>query len=130
MKKPGLAWTLCIFLVVFCCFNFASAADVNQNPYSNSESNVHVFNNSRNLFKKYKDDEILVKFKAGVFENKKNSIHKKNGSEKIKEFKSLRIHHLKIKKGVRVEDAVKSYKNEPDVEYGRCQGSCRLCSDC
>lgn len=117
MKKSGLAGILCFFLVVFCCVTFAFAAVGNQNPYSNPENNLHVYNNSRDLSKKYKDDEILVKFKEGVFESKKNNIHNKNGSAKIKEFKSLRIHHLKLKKGVRVEDAVKSYKSEPDVEY-------------
>ena len=67
--------------------------------------------------KKYKEDELLVKFKVGVSEKSKKGLHKKHGSEKIKEFSSLRIHHLKLKKGLAVTEAVKLYKADPDVEY-------------
>ncbi|HZV82805.1 MAG TPA: S8 family serine peptidase, partial [Geobacteraceae bacterium] len=37
--------------------------------------------------------------------------------EKLKEFPSLRLHHLKLKKGMSVEEAVKLYQADPDVEY-------------
>ncbi|HEY6008179.1 MAG TPA: S8 family serine peptidase, partial [Geobacteraceae bacterium] len=67
--------------------------------------------------KKYKDEEILVKFKAGVSEENKKNLHKKHGAEKLKEFPSLRLHHVKLKKGMSVEDAVKLYQAEPGVEY-------------
>lgn len=67
--------------------------------------------------KKQKDDEILVKFKEGVSEEKKKNLHKKHGAEKLKEFPSLRLHHLKLKKGMGVAEAVKLYQAVPDVEY-------------
>ncbi|OGP73264.1 MAG: hypothetical protein A2W09_08295, partial [Deltaproteobacteria bacterium RBG_16_50_11] len=66
---------------------------------------------------KYKEDEILVKFKPDVPEDRKDKLHKKHGSEKIKDFPSLRIHHIKLKKGLSVEDAIKLYKDDSDVEY-------------
>src|SRR3990172_2632563 len=65
----------------------------------------------------YKEGEILVKFKAGVSKSTQDNFHLKHGSSKIKEFSSLRIHHLKLKEGMSVEDAIKLYKKDPDVEY-------------
>lgn len=64
----------------------------------------------------YKDDEILVQFKPGTQENSKNQLHVKHGSRKLKEFKSHRTHLIKLKKGERIEDAVASYKADPEVE--------------
>lgn len=66
---------------------------------------------------KYKAGEILVKFRLGVTEERKKNLHRKHTSEKIKEFKTLRIHHVKLRKNLSVEDAVKLYKADPDVEY-------------
>lgn len=66
---------------------------------------------------KYRNDEILVKFKAGVTDLKKKNLHQKHGAEKLKEFSHLQLHHLKLKSGMRVENAVKQYQAEPDVEY-------------
>lgn len=66
---------------------------------------------------KYRNDEILVKFKADVTDQKKKNLHQKHGAEKLKEFSQLRLNLLKLKSGMRVEDAVKQYQAEPDVEY-------------
>jgi PKD repeat protein len=67
--------------------------------------------------KKYKKGEILVRFKPEVAENDKVKIHKKHGGEKIKDFASLRLHLVKLRKDQTVEEAVKLYKMEPLVEY-------------
>jgi len=67
--------------------------------------------------KNYKEGELLVKFGPGISESKKQNIHKKHGSKKIKEFPSLRIEHIKLKKGMGVEEALALYSAEPDVEY-------------
>jgi len=65
----------------------------------------------------YKEGELLVKFKPDTSEKQKKNLHKRHGSEKIKEFPSLRIQHVKLKKGMTVEEAVALYSAEPDVEY-------------
>ena len=70
--------------------------------------------------KKYKDDELLVKFKSEVSDEKKN-IHKQHGAEKLKEFPRLRLHHVKLKKGISVEEGVKLYQADPAVEYCRAE---------
>ena len=66
---------------------------------------------------KYKEAELLVKFKSGITEERKKNLHKKHGGEKLKEFARLRLQHLKLKKGMSVEDALKRYQAEPEVEY-------------
>ncbi|MBJ6749134.1 S8 family serine peptidase [Geomonas anaerohicana] len=67
--------------------------------------------------KKFKDGELLVKFKPGVPAERKKNLHKKHGAEKLKEFDALRLHHLKLKKGMTVEEAMKLYQGDPDVQY-------------
>ncbi|GFO62801.1 S8 family serine peptidase [Geomonas paludis] len=69
------------------------------------------------LRKKYREGELLVKFKAGVPSERKKNLHKKHGAEKLKEFEALRLHHLKLKKGMTVEEAVKLYQADADVQY-------------
>lgn len=67
--------------------------------------------------KKYKDSELLVKFKPGVPVDRRQKLHKKHGAEKLREHADLRLHHLKLKKGMSVEEAVKLYQADPDVQY-------------
>ncbi len=81
------------------------------------DKSVSVPNSEKKQEKKYKEGELLVKFKAGVSEDSKKSLHKKHGSEKIKEFRSLRIQSVKLKKGLSVEEAISLYKADPSVEY-------------
>jgi len=66
---------------------------------------------------RYKEGELLVKFRPNTSEEKKDGLHKKHGSKKIKEFPSLRIQNIKLKKEMTVEEAVALYSAEPDVEY-------------
>lgn len=67
--------------------------------------------------KKFKDEELIVKFKPEASADHKNNLHKKHGSEVIKEFPSLRLHHVKVKKGMTVEEGIKLYQADPSVEY-------------
>jgi len=67
--------------------------------------------------KNYREGELLVKFKPGVSKEMKDKIHNRHGSKKMREFRSLNIHHLKFKKGMSIEKAIATYRAEPDVEY-------------
>nr|WP_236015233.1 hypothetical protein [Geomonas anaerohicana] len=44
-------------------------------------------------------------------------MHGRRGGELVKEFPRLGLHHVKLKKGVSVEEALKEYQAEPEVEY-------------
>ena len=67
--------------------------------------------------KHYMEGHLLVKFKSDVSEDTKKNLHKKHQSEKLKEFSSLNIHHVKHKKGLSMEEAINQYKADPSVEY-------------
>jgi subtilisin family serine protease len=58
-----------------------------------------------------------VKFKPLISEDAVQKLHRKHGSGTIKEFRSLNVHHVKLPKGMSVEDAIRQYKAEPEVEY-------------
>ncbi|QWV94814.1 S8 family serine peptidase [Geomonas oryzisoli] len=60
---------------------------------------------------------MLVKFRAGTSAQSSKSVHGRRGGELVKEFPRLRLHHVKLKKGVSVEEALKEYQAEPEVEY-------------
>jgi subtilisin family serine protease len=66
---------------------------------------------------KYRDGEIIVKFKQHVADADKNRVHARHGAQKIQEFKSIRGHHVKLKKGMTVEEGLKLYRSDPEVEY-------------
>src|SRR5208283_4055108 len=65
----------------------------------------------------YREGELLVKFKQGLFTKSIETVHKRYGSEKIREFPSLRLHLVKFKQGQSVEEAISLYKADPAVEY-------------
>ena len=67
--------------------------------------------------KHYEEGSLIVKFKPGAPGEIRDYIHRRHGSEKIKEFPSLNIHHVKFKKGMSIKKAIAIYQAEPDVEY-------------
>ena len=67
--------------------------------------------------KNYKEGELVVKFKPGVSKEIRDRIHVRHGSEKIKDFRSLNIHHIKLKKHMSTEEAIALYQAEPHVQY-------------
>lgn len=69
------------------------------------------------LRKKYKDDELLVKFKQDVSPERKKALHTQHGAQVKREFPRLRLQHVKLRKGMTVDEAVKLYKSDPSVEY-------------
>ncbi|MBI4685837.1 MAG: S8 family serine peptidase, partial [Nitrospirae bacterium] len=66
---------------------------------------------------KYKEGELIVKFKLPVSEDTKKNIHEKHQAKKIKDLPLLRIHHVKLKEGLNVQDAIERYKADIEVEY-------------
>ncbi|WP_160295188.1 putative Ig domain-containing protein [Geobacter sp. OR-1] len=68
---------------------------------------------------RFKEGEILVKFKDGVGEERKTRVHKRHGHEKIRSFRHAKAQHVRLKPGISVEEAIKSYQTDPDVEYAQ-----------
>ncbi|GFO65282.1 S8 family serine peptidase [Geomonas paludis] len=67
--------------------------------------------------RRFKDNELLVKFKERTPAEKQKNIHLIHGSERIKEFPRLRLHHVRVRRGVTLEEAMARYQADPDVEY-------------
>ena len=70
-----------------------------------------------NGFTEYIPGEILVKYKDGITTGTMNTLHKNIGSVKKKDFKKIRVQHLKLPDNINVEEAVEYYKRDPNVEY-------------
>jgi len=66
---------------------------------------------------KYKQGELLVRFKSNVADKIKKNTHGRHGSQVLKKFRTLPIEHIKIKDGMSVEDAIAAYQADPDIEY-------------
>jgi len=61
--------------------------------------------------------ELLVKFKPSSTEEKMQNAHKSVGAQKIGEIKGLKVHQVKLPKGLKEKDAIIKYKKLADVEY-------------
>ena len=65
----------------------------------------------------YKNGELLVKFKSGVNDMQKGTAHRMVGAQVIKKVKLEGIEKIKLPDDVSVDEAVRLYKEHPDVEY-------------
>ena len=71
----------------------------------------------RNSPSVYKEGEIIVKFKTGVQEDKKYSVHYTLGSKRIRTLGQEGLERIRIPEGISVEEAVDLYRADPAVEY-------------
>jgi len=65
---------------------------------------------------KFAQSELIVKFKPGVGDEAKDHAHGNLGSTKVREY-SFGAQHIRLRKGLSVEQAVGEYKKDPNVEY-------------
>ncbi len=71
----------------------------------------------RRTYSAYKAGEILVKFKAGVYEMRSSDTHRLIGAEVIKRVGRRGVERVKLPEGMSVEMAIKTYEATPGVEY-------------
>ncbi len=65
----------------------------------------------------YKEGEILVKFKPGAHLMHKVDVHQKVGAHVMKRIKTEELERIKLPADLSVEEAVRYYQENPDVEY-------------
>jgi hypothetical protein len=102
---------------------------IHQPAYSNAGQGVDIVQRDMKTNKvhaKFKEGELLVKFKAGTSDDVKLKIHERIGSEVIKEFHSIKVQHVRLKKGLSVEEAVRLYQFDPNVEYAEPVGIVKI----
>jgi subtilisin family serine protease len=67
---------------------------------------------------KYKDGELLVKFKSGIISTSSLRLHRAVGASVMKRFNIMPdLEHVKLPKGLSVKDAILQYMSDPNVEY-------------
>ena len=66
---------------------------------------------------RYVPGEVLVKFRAGASTIAIKALHSALGAGKIKEIRHLGIHQMKLPDNVSVEEAVRVYQSDPNVEF-------------
>ena len=75
-------------------------------------SDVYALDNGR-----YKEGEILVKYKSHATAESKASLVNRYSAKILHEFRHLNVHHLKLPAGTDVMATIESLKKEEDVEY-------------
>lgn len=93
------------FICVFALFSAVYAASFNGKI-------------NKSGFKKYTDNEIIVKFKKNISSLQQISSVSSMGDSRIKSLRKDMV-HIKLKKDDTVENAIERYKNNPDVEYAQ-----------
>src|SRR5262245_50567276 len=66
---------------------------------------------------RWRKDTLLVGFKPDVSAASAAELHEALGSERIREFPELRLHVVRLKDGVSVEEAVHRYAADSRVAY-------------
>jgi subtilisin family serine protease len=65
----------------------------------------------------YAPGEVLVKFRPGISSSVARATHRSIGFALIKQFRRIRVDHVKIPDDRSVEGAIAAYRLHPDVEY-------------
>lgn len=67
---------------------------------------------------KYREGELLVKFKSGVVKASSQKSHQAVGASVIKSYTLVRnLEHVRLPKGLSVKDAINQYMSDPNIEY-------------
>ncbi len=67
---------------------------------------------------KYRQGEVLVKFKSGVEKASSQKVHQAVGASVIKSYTLVRnLEYIRLPKGLSVKDAINQYMSDPNVEY-------------
>ncbi len=70
-----------------------------------------------NIHAEYVPGEVLIKYKSGSAPNSVDTLHYDIGSVKKRNFKKIRAELLKLPNDMTVEEAIKYYERDPNVEY-------------
>ncbi|MCL4476080.1 MAG: type II secretion system secretin GspD [Nitrospirae bacterium] len=66
---------------------------------------------------RFLEGELLVKFKEGVNDDTAREIIARKGATVIRYVEGIKVYHIRLPKGLAVEDAVKDFSSLPEVQY-------------
>ena len=64
----------------------------------------------------YVEGEVLVKFRAGVSEQRMAEIHRALGNRPVESWPGIRWYRVLLKEGVAVPEGIQAYRSLPEVE--------------
>lgn len=64
----------------------------------------------------YVEGELLVKFRAGVSEERMAEIHRSRGNRLVEAWPDIRWYRVLLKEGTTVPDGIQQYRSLPEVE--------------
>lgn len=111
-KRIGNAGFI-IFLIIPLLISVSCASAGTNSSQKTAEENMKIIKKDD----KYKNGELLVKFKEGVTEEEIRNINKGMGTEVIEVIKGIGVYRLKIISNKSVEYMVEAYSKDPRIEY-------------
>jgi subtilisin family serine protease len=123
MKKP--LFLICALLMIFfviSCGADKSANVSNVSTTSSTDDNIKKADAKFVLSQmgkgKYKEGELLVKFKSGVVKTASTKVHQSIGASTLKRFQVVpELELVQLPAGTSIKDAVTKYMSDPLVEY-------------
>ena len=102
MKKIGISTVLVCLLLSSALWSFAS----------------DIRNKARSPFRpSYVHGELLVKYRPAARAVTSEYFRTRWGVSTLRTFKAIGVHHVKLPKGMTVEQGLEIYKDDPQVEY-------------
>jgi|GEM_PF-1571462 len=117
-RRKQVAWVSMCSLVILSAF-WCVWANAENTRITRPDHGIASNSSGHNVHGRYKDGEVIVKFRDGASAATIAAAETKTGTRAMKSFTagSHRLHHLKLGKGVAVEDAIAKYRQDPAVEY-------------
>jgi subtilisin family serine protease len=66
---------------------------------------------------RYKEGEVLVKFKSGTVTSASLKTHQAIGAMPVKKIALINVDHVRLPQGISMRDAIIQYMSDPNVEY-------------
>jgi len=111
-------------LMLFLALGLVSCGSESRQNVSGQSTDIHSSASAltdapatKNMTARYVPGEVLVKFKYGTSIVAINKLHSAIGANKIRDIRHLGIHRMRLPKDVKVEEAVRNYRSDPNVEY-------------
>ncbi len=120
-KRENSVLKISIFLVI-CVFFLVSYPPVNVSAVENNLTLTRPYK-----YRTFFTREILVKFKEGVSEDIRAHFHHESGLSPIGFFPTLGVHHLRLPPSLSIEEALRVYRQNADVEYAEPNSIIRAC---
>ena len=111
-------------LILFLALSLISCGSENRQNVSGQSTDIHSSASSltdapatKHIPARYVSGEVLVKFKSGTSIVAINKLHSAIGASKIRDIRHLGIHRMRLPEDVKVEEAVRNYRSDPNVEF-------------